>query len=174
MSGRRDRQSMPVDHDEEAWMSGSIGQFLSAVRAGEIGVGVWGCGHIGASALFHLAMAGVRCVGYDVAPERVRAIREGRFLSTAVTHPTPPDVTPDTASVPLNILAFGDWHELIGRNLRLHLICVPTDQGPNPSSTALEDVAPKVCAVIREDLAQSRDAAQWPHLLIVESTIVPS
>jgi nucleotide sugar dehydrogenase len=154
-------------------VAGTEQQFLAAVRAGEIGVGVWGCGHIGASALFHLAMAGVRCVGYDVAPERVRAIREGRFLSTALTHPTAPDATPDTASVPLNIQAFGDWRELIGRKLRVHLICVPTDQGADPSSTALEAVAPQVCAVMRENLAQAQRAEHWPQLLIIESTIVP-
>lgn len=155
-------------------MAGTEQQFLAAVRAGEIGVGVWGCGHIGASALFHLAMAGVRCVGYDVAPARVRAIREGRFLSTALTHPTLPDATPDTASVPLNILAFGDWRALIGRALRVHLICVPTDQGPDPSSTALEAVLPQVCAVLRENLTREQSAVPWPQLLIIESTIVPS
>jgi UDP-N-acetyl-D-mannosaminuronate dehydrogenase len=58
-------------------------EFLAAVRSGELGAGVWGCGHIGASALFHLAVAGVRCAGYDLSPERVRAIEQGCFLSTA-------------------------------------------------------------------------------------------
>ena len=44
-------------------------EFIGAVRAGQIGAAVWGCGHIGASALFHLAVAGVRCFGFDVAAD---------------------------------------------------------------------------------------------------------
>ncbi|HWE61079.1 MAG TPA: nucleotide sugar dehydrogenase [Chloroflexota bacterium] len=153
-------------------MTGETRAFIAAVRAGDLGVGVWGCGHIGASALFHLAVAGVRCMGYDVASERVEAIREGRFLSTTVTHPAPPAATPDIATAPLRISASTDWHDLLGLGLGLHLICVPTDQGPLPSTVALEDVLPSICAVIQHDRAHG--TRRWPQLVIIESTIVPS
>jgi len=143
--------------------------FLAAVRGGEIGVGVWGCGHIGASALFNLAVAGVRCAGYDLSEERVRDIAEGKFLSTAVTHPAPRAATPDTATAPLRIRASTDWRDMIEQNIGLHLVCVPTDHGRDPSSTALENVLPHICEVV----AQS-PRGRWPRLIIIESTIVPS
>lgn len=144
-------------------------EFLAAVRAGEIGAGVWGCGHIGASALFHLAVAGVRCAGYDLSPGRVRDIEAGRFLSTAVKHPAPREATPDTDTAPLRLRASTDWRDMIDQNIGLHLICVPTDHGRDPSSAALEDVLPHVCEVIR-----ASGPARWPRLVIIESTIVPS
>ncbi len=154
-------------------MSSTPRAFLAAIRSGEIGVGVWGCGHIGASALFHLAVAGVRCAGYDLSPERVRAIEEGRFLSTSVTHPAPGAATPDTATAPLRIRASTEWRDMIDQRIGIHLVCVPTDHGRDPSSTALQDVIPRICEVIRAGAAR-RGAAQWPALLIIESTIVPS
>jgi nucleotide sugar dehydrogenase len=144
-------------------------EFLAAVRSGEIGAGVWGCGHIGASALFHLAVAGVRCAGFDLSPERVRAIEQGCFLSTEVMHPAPRAATPDTATAPLRIRASTNWRDMSEQNIGLHLICVPTDHGHDPSSAALEDVLPRICRVIHESTSSC-----WPRLIIIESTIVPS
>ena len=155
-------------------MTSGTREYLAAVRAGEIGAGVWGCGHIGASALFHLAVAGVRCAGYDLSEERVRDIAAGRFLSTAVTHPAPRAATPDTATAPLRIRASTEWRDMIDQNIGLHLVCVPTDHGRDPSSAALEDVMPHICEVIRQSPRLSTASRTWPHLLIVESTIVPS
>ncbi len=155
-------------------MASGTREFLAAVRAGEIGAGVWGCGHIGASALFHLAVAGVRCAGYDLSTERVRDIAEGRFLSTAVTHPAPRAATPDTATAPLRIRASTEWRDMIDQNIGLHLVCVPTDHGRDPSSAALENVVPHICEVIRQSPRLSTASRSWPHLLVVESTIVPS
>lgn len=149
-------------------------EFLAAVRGEEIGAGIWGCGHIGASALYHLAVAGVRCTGYDVSAERVQAIEAGRFLSTEVTHPAPPAATPDTAIARLRVRVSTEWHDMIGQNVGLHLICVPTDRGPEPSSEALQAVLPRICQVIRESGPLRTASRTWPRLLIVESTVVPS
>jgi len=153
----------------EVRVASATREFLAAVRSGEVGAGVWGCGHIGASALFHLAVAGVRCAGYDLSAARVRDIEAGRFLSTAVTHPAPAATTPDTATAPLRIRASTDWRDMIDQNIGVHLVCVPTDHGRDPSSTALENVLPSIREVIRAS-APSR----WPRLIIIESTIVPS
>jgi len=144
-------------------------EFLAAVRSGEIGAAVWGCGHIGASALFHLAVAGVRCAGYDLSPARVQDIAQGRFLTTAVTHPAPRTITPDTATAPLLIRASTDWRDMIDQRIGLHLVCVPTDHGRDPSSTALDDVLPRICEVI-----QDTPRGPWPAVIVIESTIVPS
>ncbi len=154
---------------KEAPVASATREFLAAVRSGEIGAGVWGCGHIGASALFHLAVAGVRCAGYDLSEARVRDIEAGRFLATAVTHPAPRAATPDTATAPLRIRASTDWRDMVDQNIGLHLVCVPTDHGRDPSSTALENVLPRICEVIRES-----GPGRWPRLIIIESTIVPS
>lgn len=151
-------------------MSDQTREYLAAIRAGEIGAGVWGCGHIGASALFHLAVAGVRCAGYDLSSERVQAIEDGRFLSTAVTHPAPRAATPDMSTAPLRIRTSTDWRDMIDQHIGVHLVCVPTDHGREPSSAALEDVLPHICEVIR----RTPNTRRWPPLLIVESTIVPS
>ena len=156
-------------YDEEVWVASATREFLAAVRSGEVGVGVWGCGHIGASALFHLAVAGVRCAGYDLSAARVRDIEAGRFLSTAVMHPAPAATTPDTAMAPLRIRASTDWRDMIDQNIGVHLVCVPTDHGRDPSSTALENVLPSICEVIRASAP-----SPWPRLIIIESTIVPS
>ncbi|MHB8621401.1 MAG: UDP binding domain-containing protein, partial [Chloroflexota bacterium] len=152
-------------------MKDGIAQFKAAVRAGEIGVGIWGCGHIGASGLFNLAVAGVRCRGYDISPARVRDILGGRFLSTAVTHPALAAAPPDTAMAPLRISASTDWKDMMGQDIGVHVICVPTDQGRDPSSAAVADVLEPICQVIRESPPSD---SRWPCLLIVESTIVPS
>lgn len=149
-------------------------EFLGAVRSGAVGAGVWGCGHIGASALFHLAVAGVRCVGYDVSADRVRAIQEGRFLSTAVTHPPPPSATPDTATAPLLVKASTDWRDMIDQRVGMHLVCVPTDHGYDPSSDALEDVLPRIREVIAHAPPPTAGARTWPPIIVIESTIVPS
>ncbi len=154
-------------------MTAATRQFLAAIRSGRIGVGIWGCGHIGASALFHLAVAGVRCFGYDVSPERVRAIAEGRFLTTEVTHPAPPAVTPDTTTAPLRIHASTDWRQMVDHRIGLHLVCVPTDRGRDPSAAALQEVLPHICAVIKEGRAGQRQA-DGPSFIVIESTIVPS
>jgi nucleotide sugar dehydrogenase len=149
-------------------------EFLAAVRAGQVEVAIWGCGHIGASALFHLAVAGVRCFGYDVAMERIQAIQDGRFLSTEVVHPAPPSATPDTAVAPLRVSVSSDWHEMASHPIGIHLICVPTDRGPEPSSEALADVVEHAAQVIRDAGPLRIGGRTLPRLLVVESTIVPS
>jgi UDP-N-acetyl-D-mannosaminuronate dehydrogenase len=55
---------------------------VEALEAGRLSVGVWGCGHIGASAMYHFSRKGVQCVGYDIAESRVQEILDGRFLAT--------------------------------------------------------------------------------------------
>lgn len=136
---------------------------ITALRSGQAAIGVWGCGHIGASAMYHFGRQGIRCVGYDITAARVAEIREGRFLST------------DT--VPIDRLEGGDapvsattrWQDLKGERVVVHIISVPTERGAEPSSAALEDVMPLLCEVI-----QSTEFDGMVPLITIESTIQPS
>src|SRR5437588_6980917 len=121
-----------------------VADAISALREGTHTLGVWGCGHIGASAMYHFTRKGIRCIGYDIAEERVREILQGRFLST--------DVVPSgrIEAEDANVEATTDWQDLKSRNVAVHIISIPTERGAEPSSAPLEDVMPHVCEVIRE------------------------
>ena len=47
---------------------------VDALKSQTAALGVWGCGHIGASAMYHFSRQGVRCVGYDIAESRVMGL----------------------------------------------------------------------------------------------------
>lgn len=136
---------------------------LERLRRGEVALGVWGCGHIGASAMYHFCRQGVRCIGYDIADTRVAEISDGRFLST------------DTAGIErlqsagAPVLATTDWRAMVGERVLFHLIAVPTERGADPSSAALEDIMPRVCEVIR-----ATDLDGLVPMISIESTIQPS
>lgn len=134
-----------------------------ALQAQSVGLGVWGCGHIGASAMYHFSRQGVRCIGYDIAGTRVAEIRQGRFLST--------DVVPEgrLREENPNVTATTDWHDMIDRKVAVHLIAVPTERGAEPSSAALEDVMPLICESIRGSTLDGLVPA-----VIIESTIQPT
>ncbi|PZS03167.1 MAG: hypothetical protein DLM70_09440, partial [Chloroflexi bacterium] len=101
---------------------------IGALRSGDMAVGVWGCGHIGASAMYHFSRKGVRCVGYDIAETRVREIMEGRFLSTDIA-PLDREVN---HSAPVR--ATTRWQDLRDEHIAVHIIAVPTERGAEPSS----------------------------------------
>lgn len=136
---------------------------LKALQSQEAAIGVWGCGHIGASAMYHFSQRGIRCVGYDIVASRVAEIQDGRFLST------------DTAGVErleatrAPVTATTDWRDLKGQQVAVHIIAVPTERGAEPSSAALEDVMPLVCEVIRDTAVEGLIPA-----VVVESTIQPT
>lgn len=126
-------------------------------------IGVWGCGHIGASAMYHFSEKGIRCVGYDIVAARVEEIREGRFLST------------DTAGIErleatnAPVTATTNWRELRNHRVAVNIVSVPTERGAEPSSAALEDVVPLICQTIRETELDGVLPA-----VIIESTIQPT
>lgn len=135
---------------------------VEALKSQSAGLGVWGCGHIGASAMYHFSRQGVRCVGYDIAGTRVEEIRSGRFLTT--------DVVPmgRLREANPNVTATTDWHDMVASNVAVHLVAVPTERGAEPSSAALEDVMPLICEVIRSSNLDGLVPA-----VLIESTIQP-
>lgn len=136
---------------------------VDALRTRDVSLAVWGCGHIGASAMYYFSRAGIRCVGYDIADSRVRDIAEGRFLATDVV----PDGRLQATAAPVS--ATTRWQELRDHRPAVHIIAVPTERGAEPSSAALEDIMPGIC----ETILATEIGCQKP-ILIVESTIQPT
>lgn len=141
----------------------SVRATVDALRSGRVSLGIWGCGHIGASAMFHFAARGVRCVGYDIAESRVQEIREGRFLTT--------DVVPTgrVEAAPSRVTATTEWRNMKSAAVAVHIVAVPTERGAEPSSAALEDIMPLICETIRDT-----DLEGITPALIIESTIQPT
>jgi nucleotide sugar dehydrogenase len=136
---------------------------VNALQEQRASIGVWGCGHIGASAMYHFAQQGIRCIGYDIDKTRVDEIRQGRFLAT--------DNVPEgrlEAEQPA-VTATTTWRELKYHNVAVQHIAVPTERGAEPSSAVLEDVMPSVCEVVR-----ATDLGGLMPAVIVESTIQPT
>src|SRR5450759_1257495 len=100
---------------------------VNALKSQSVGLGVWGCGHIGASAMYHFSRQGVRCIGYDIAATRVQEIREGRFLSTDVV------TTGRLREANPNVTATTNWHDMLASEVAVHLVAVPTERGAEPS-----------------------------------------
>jgi nucleotide sugar dehydrogenase len=141
----------------------SVDRAVDALRTQRVSVGVWGCGHIGASAMYYFSRQGIRCAGFDVAPARVEEIREGRFLST--------DVVPSgrVEARTQNVKATTEWTDMKRQSILVHLIAVPTERGADPSSAILEDVMPRICETIRDT-----DLGGLTPAIFVESTIQPT
>lgn len=134
---------------------------VEALKDGRVSVGVWGCGHIGASAMYHFSRKGIRCVGYDIAESRVQEILDGRFLAT--------DQAERLQDRNDKVTATSDWRELGKRKVAVHIIAVPTERGAEPSSAALEDIMPRICETIRTTEVDGIVPA-----LVIESTIQPT
>ncbi|HEX6507503.1 MAG TPA: UDP binding domain-containing protein [Chloroflexota bacterium] len=136
---------------------------VDALLAQEASIGVWGCGHIGASAMYHFSLKGVRSIGFDIADTRVQEIRQGRFLSTDVVPSGRLEASHD------NVTATTDWRTMKAHRVAAHIISVPTERGAEPSSAALEDVMPLICETIRDT-----DLRGLVPIVIIESTIQPT
>ncbi|MGH2447507.1 MAG: UDP binding domain-containing protein [Chloroflexota bacterium] len=139
-----------------------MSRLVESLTRGDASIGVWGCGHIGASAMFHFSQAGIRCAGYDIAPSRVDEIRRGRFLTTE-------GVLPEALEGHVPVVATNDWRDLRHQRVAVHIIAVPTERGAEPSSAALADVMPILCRTIRDTQLDGLTPA-----IIIESTIQPT
>ncbi len=140
-----------------------IAHTIDSLRDQSVSLGVWGCGHIGASGMYAFSRKGIRCVGYDVAETRVQEIRQGRFLAT--------DIVPSGRLEEVNtpVTATTHWRDLKDHRVSIHIISVPTERGAEPSSANLEHVMPRICEVIK-----ATDLGPLLPTVIIESTIQPS
>lgn len=144
-------------------IDGDVSRTVDALKQRSVSLGVWGCGHIGASAMYYFSRKGVRCVGYDIAVSRVEEIRQGRFLATDSV----PTGRLEDASV--DVEATTEWRRLKDHKVAVHIISVPTERGAEPSSAALEDIMPSICQTIRNS-----HLGDIVPAIIIESTIQPT
>jgi nucleotide sugar dehydrogenase len=143
---------------EEEWPRLLVGDLLTGVRS----ACTWGSGAIGSSALHAFASVGVKCIGYDISEDRVREIQGGRYGVTSA-HTSPEQV----AGLPIK--ATNEWTDLQHESIAVHLVCVPTERGAEPSDGALRDVIPHIARVIKN----SPQASTAP-VVVIESTVLPS
>ena len=47
-----------------------VDRAVDALRGQRVSVGVWGCGHIGASAMYYFSRQGIRCTGLTSLPDK--------------------------------------------------------------------------------------------------------
>jgi nucleotide sugar dehydrogenase len=131
---------------------------------GEKWIGVWGTGYIGYSTMASFAYNGVRCLGTDVAQEKVDMINKGLVPVENLDKWLSFDVKPLAASGTLR--ATSDWRELIRPEVAVHMIAIPTEKDGAPYDAILEDVIRKITHL--KDIS-----AEAPPLVIIESTLTP-
>jgi len=126
-------------------------------------IGIWGLGFIGYSSMTNFALAGVRCKGTDIDKHKVDCVNTGNVPVPNIEYWLGFD--PKILHTAKTMYATTDWAELIGADVAVHLICIPTEKGDKPHLDILQDVITK--------LAQHKDTRTTP-LIIIESTLTPN
>jgi nucleotide sugar dehydrogenase len=131
--------------------------------SGEKKLGVWGLGYIGFSSINYFARAGVRCLGTDVDPVRIKDINEGRGTIPNIEYWLGFDSRPLAKTGMMK--ATLNWRKLIDKDIGVHLIAIPTEKDGAPYYDILEDVLSKLC--------NYKNMGGDPPLIVIESTITP-
>jgi len=129
-------------------------------------VAIWGTGYIGYSTMLHLAAEGVNCVGYDPDRERVALINRGG-------HPVPGlndwiNIDPLPLLAENRMRATDNVQEVLGPNVLVHVVAVPTERGGQPWWEPLRQVINHLA----DALAAGR-RRRIPPLVVIESTLTP-
>lgn len=130
---------------------------------GELAIGVWGIGYIGYSSMAYFASRGVRCVGFDVDRTKVDAVNNGMLPIKNIEYWLGFDTKPLTTSGVMSATA--DWRDLIGPDIPVHLVCIPTEKNDKPYDGILVDVLTR--------LSSFRSVHGVRPLIIIESTLTP-
>ncbi len=128
-------------------------------------VGVWGLGYIGLSTIAYMAQRGIRCLGCDINVERVDSVRRGEHFMPGMDYWLGFDFKPMVDDG--HIEATANWRDLIHPKVLVHFIGVPTERDNEPYYEYLEDVITKIAHIGVLD-------AEYPPLIIVESTLTPN
>ncbi|HEX2295981.1 MAG TPA: nucleotide sugar dehydrogenase [Actinomycetota bacterium] len=128
-------------------------------------IGVWGTGHIGYSSMCHFAERGVRVVGVDVDPEKVRLINSGENPIFAMDYWL--GFTPKYLYESGVARATTEWQELVSEDVLVHLVCIPTERFGKPYFEILEEVCSKLTTFRDVETAA-------PPVVIIESTLAPN
>ncbi len=132
---------------------------------GEKAIGVWGIGYIGYSSMAHFANRGVRCLGTDIDADKVAKINKGELPIKNIEYWLGFDSRSLVTSGMMK--ATTEWQQLIGEDVPVHLICIPTEKDDVPYNGVLVDVVEKLSGF---DKARIKS----PPLIIIESTLTPN
>lgn len=142
----------PGQTSAPATTAGVHDDHVDALRAGRARACVWGLGYIGWSTVQALTASGVRTVGYDVQPARVRELRATLALEGDVALTADRDAT-------------------AADDINVHFIAVPTERDAAPYNDAIVDVMRSLTGLVAS--RRDRAAALPPPLVIIESTLTP-
>lgn len=133
-----------------------------SLLSGSYRIGIWGTGYIGFTTMAYFASKSVHTIGTDVDEQVVMNINFGKIpipnLEYWLGFPTKPLV--DTGL----IKATPDWKELIKEDVKVHMVCIPTEKEGEPWDDPLVDVCKKIA---------KQKPSNPPTLVIIESTLTP-
>lgn len=127
-----------------------------------IRIGVWGCGYIGFTTMINYAKEGIYSRGYDVDSNVVEKIHDGEMhipnLDYWIGHHL-------EELIKKMITATTDRHDMLAKDIKIHLVAVPTEKNGEPYFDPLMEVM---------DYIAQRDTVRGePDLIIIESTLTP-
>jgi len=126
-------------------------------------VAVWGTGFIGLSTMAYFARRGIRCIGYDLAPQIVEEINNGKISLTGLQQWLGFSIGPLVKNGLMH--ATTNVSEILDDPAtKVHFIAIPTERNGKPWDGALFDVSKKLSA---------KKVENGPDLVIVESTLAP-
>src|SRR5436309_6842108 len=126
-------------------------------------VAVWGTGFIGLSTMAYFARRGIKCIGYDLAPQIVEEINNGKITLTGLQQWLGFSIGPLVKNGLMH--ATTNVSEILDDPAtKVHFIAIPTERNGTPWDGALLDVSKKLSA---------KKVENGPDLVIVESTLAP-
>lgn len=128
----------------------------------EIRLGVWGCGYIGFTTMVNFAKEGIYSIGCDVNESVVVKISGGELHIPNLDFWIGYHIGDLVREM---ITATTDWNDMMARDVKVHLIAVPTEKEGEPWFVPLQDVMDRI--------AQRNVEAGNPDLIMIESTLTP-
>jgi len=140
-------------------MEGSI---KAELIDGKARIGVWGCGYIGFTSIVNFAKEGIYSIGYDVNEKVIKAIQSGESHIPNLDFWIGYHIN---LLVEKMVKATSNWADMMEKDVRVHLIAVPTEKDGEPWPDPLKDVMLK--------LRERMPSPETPDLVIIESTLTP-
>jgi len=129
---------------------------------GNVKLGVWGCGYIGLTTMIAFAKEGIYCVGYDTNPQVIESLKRGEIHIPTLDYWL--GYKPDAQLLSM-IQVTNDWHDMLSKDIKVHLIAIPTEKDGEPYAEPLKEVVDK--------LLKRKSNRINPDLVVIESTLTP-
>ena len=129
---------------------------------GNVKLGVWGCGYIGLTTMLAFAKEGIYCVGYDTNSQVIESLKRGEIHIPTLDYWL--GYKPDAQLLSM-IQPTNDWHDMLAKDVKVHLIAIPTENKGEPYAEPLINVIDKI--LMRKPNRMN------PDLVIIESTLTP-